>query len=158
VEDSALQLLQRLAGLEPEFLIQDAAGQLEYSKGVGLPLGPVQRQHELAVEGLPQRVLGGQRVQLTDTLAMTAQQELRVNHHLDGLQAKLRQPGGESGEDGTSPQVAEYVPPPQAEGVFENGSRACVTTLAHVFPADLHQFLERIGVKLTGLDSERVAR
>jgi hypothetical protein len=63
VQDRPLQVLQLLPGLDAELLDQQRAGAAADVERLGLAAGPVQRQHQEAVQPLPQRELvdqGGQ--------------------------------------------------------------------------------------------------
>ena len=52
---------------------------------VGLAAGAVQRQHPLAVQGLPQRLLEHEPLELADDLAVAARGEVEVDRQLDAL-------------------------------------------------------------------------
>jgi hypothetical protein len=62
-ENRCVQVLQRLAGIDTEFDGEQAVDPLVGGERVGLPAGPVQRQHQLAVQTFPQRVAGYQLLQ-----------------------------------------------------------------------------------------------
>ena len=55
-----MQPLQRCRGLDTEFFVQTTPRLPEGSQRVCLTAGPVQGQHEQAMQPLPQRVLGYQ--------------------------------------------------------------------------------------------------
>jgi hypothetical protein len=80
-EDLLVQAPKRSAWLDAEFLGQHCAGGAELGQRIGLPAGPVQRQHDLAAESLAQRMLADQAGQLGRCLLVTAQGD----HHLDPL-------------------------------------------------------------------------
>ena len=63
-EDRGLEALELGAGLQAEFLDERAAGAAVGFERVGLAAGAVEREHQLGVEALAVRVLGGQRLQL----------------------------------------------------------------------------------------------
>ena len=63
-EDGGVQALQGLAGVDAEFTGEQVAHPPVGGQRVGLPDAAIQRQHELAVQPLPQRVPGGQAIQL----------------------------------------------------------------------------------------------
>src|SRR5262249_57037155 len=53
LEDRALELAQRVAGLDPELLHERPARALVDGERVGLSPGAVQREHQLATQALP---------------------------------------------------------------------------------------------------------
>ena len=59
-----------LAGVDPQFLIERAAQPVVCAKRIGLPAVAVQREHELRVDLLIQRVIGRQLFQLGHQLRM----------------------------------------------------------------------------------------
>ena len=63
-----LQLAQLLPRLDPQLLGQHLPGALVGGQRVGLPLGPVQRQHQQPPQPFAHRVLGHQLFQLADHL------------------------------------------------------------------------------------------
>ena len=84
--------LKRLRGLDAEFFAQQAACVSEGSQRVGLTAGSVQRQHEQAVQPLPQRVLGDQIPQLRDQVGVTADRQVKLDALLEDADARLGQP------------------------------------------------------------------
>ena len=54
-----MQPPQRLAGVDAELAGEQVADMAVGGQRVALPAAPVQRQHELAVQPLPQRMLAG---------------------------------------------------------------------------------------------------
>ena len=63
-QDGCVQALQRFSGVDAEFAGEQVAGTPVGGERLGLPATAIQRQHELAVQPLPQRMLGGQPLQL----------------------------------------------------------------------------------------------
>ncbi len=59
--------------------VEDPVRGLVRRQRVGLPAGPVQREHALGVEALPQRVCGDQLVELDDHLAVAPGLERRLD-------------------------------------------------------------------------------
>ena len=76
VEDLELQLLDRLGRLDAQLVVERAPEALVCGQRIGLAPGAVQRQHQLTVQRLAQRVLGHERLQLADRIRVTAQSEL----------------------------------------------------------------------------------
>ena len=61
-----MESLKRCRRLDAEFFVQDATHVPEGRQRLSLTSGPVQRQHEQAVQPFPQRVLSNEIPQLRD--------------------------------------------------------------------------------------------
>ena len=86
---------------------------------LGLPAHPVEREHQLAPEPLPQRVGGDERFQLGDRAALLASVEPGFDELLRHRQSQLLEPQRLAPHDGQLGELAERGPSPQAEGPFE---------------------------------------
>ena len=91
-EDPPLELHQRRRRVEAELLDEHLAVVAEHAQRVGLATGAVQGDHQLRPERLPQRVLGGERLDLRDHLGGSAARQLGVDEALVGDQPQLLQP------------------------------------------------------------------
>ena len=56
-QHGSVQAAQRLAGVDAELAGEQVTGPAVGGQRVGLPTAPVQRQHQLAVQPLPQRMV-----------------------------------------------------------------------------------------------------
>ena len=92
-EHRGVQPPHRLARVDAELTGQQVADPSVGGQRVGLQAGPVQRQHELAVQPLPQRMLRGQLLQLGGQRVVPAQRQVRVDPGLGRGQPQLLQPG-----------------------------------------------------------------
>ena len=81
-EHSGVQALQGLAGVDAELIGEQVAGPAVGGQRLGLPVAPVQRQHQLAVQPLPQRMLGGQLLQLGGERIVPAKRQIGVDPRL----------------------------------------------------------------------------
>ncbi len=72
----ALKSLQCRAGLQAELLDQGPARRLVGLQRLGLPPAAVERDHQLPVQALTQRVGGDQRLKLADDIGVTAQRQV----------------------------------------------------------------------------------
>ena len=88
-----MQRSQLLTGLDAELLDEDAAGVGERGQRLRLPPAPVQRQHQLPAEPLPERMRPDQLRQLADRLGRPAELEQDLNVLLGGGQPLLAEPG-----------------------------------------------------------------
>jgi hypothetical protein len=82
-QDRAVQLLQRRAGLDPEFVDEHAPRVVVDLERFRLPARSVEREHQLAAEPLTKRVLVGERLELADQVLVTACLELGVDTILE---------------------------------------------------------------------------
>ena len=82
------------SGLRPEFGVEHVPGALVGRQRVGLPPGPVERQHQAAVQPLAQRMRGGEGLELVQHLGVPPGGQLQVDQLLAGRQLQLGQPGG----------------------------------------------------------------
>src|SRR5205814_938397 len=85
------ELLQGQAGLDAEAPDQRPPSRLVGRKRLRLPSRAVEREHQLAAEPFPQRVLGDQAFELSDEFGVAAVLELEDDPALEGGQAKLLQ-------------------------------------------------------------------
>ena len=60
---------------------------------IRLAPGAVQREHELAAEAFPKRVVGDEALELAEKLGVPTQLELRVDPFLDDAEAELLELG-----------------------------------------------------------------
>ena len=84
LQDRALQLLQCLAWFDAELLRQHPPRLLVDGQRICLPPAPVQRDHQLLVQALAQRIGGHQGLQLTDDMRVTPEREIGLDpvfHH-----------------------------------------------------------------------------
>ncbi len=71
-EDLRLESLELGTGLDPELVDEASASILVHLEGLGLPARAIQREHQLPPEGLPQRMVAHERLELTDDVAVPA--------------------------------------------------------------------------------------
>ena len=91
-EDLGLKLAQLRARLDAELVDETGAGSLIHVQSLRLPARTVQRDHELAQEAFPQRVLGDEPFELADDVAVATELEVGVDSLGDGDEAELLEP------------------------------------------------------------------
>ena len=91
-EDRPLELLKRRARLDPELVDEGTAGVLVSVQGLRLPVGPVQRRHQLAPEPLAEGVLGDVGLELRDEFVVAPECEVGVDAELDRTEPDLLEP------------------------------------------------------------------
>jgi hypothetical protein len=114
-EDPLLQPLQLLARFDPELLHQLRPRPAIGGQRVGLAAGPVQRQHQLSVEGFAEGVRTGQGFEFGDQLAVPAHLELGLDPLLQRGQPEVLQTLGGSCGKRWLPNIHQWSPPPQCE-------------------------------------------
>jgi len=125
LEDLTFELLQRLARLEAELLGERATPLLVDLQRLGLPARAVEREHELATEPLPERVLRDERPELDDRLGVTRKGERGFDSFLARCQSKLLKARDLLLREGRVREVGECRPAPEPECSVEDicGSR-----------------------------------
>jgi hypothetical protein len=84
-----LQFAQFLARLDPEFVDEQPARVRIDAQRLGLPPGPVERQHELGTKPFPVRIRLHQRLQLAHDGSRPPPREIRVDPRLQRGQPPL---------------------------------------------------------------------
>src|SRR6476661_1740745 len=88
-QDRRLETPELLARVEPELVQQTLACGPVRLERVGLAPRAVEREHELAVQVLAQRVLHDQALQLAHQLGLPATRQLSVDPRLEGCPPQL---------------------------------------------------------------------
>src|SRR5262249_61268730 len=84
-----LELAERASRLDAELLDEGAPSPSVRSERVGLPTASIQREHQLGVQPLPQRVLGGESFELADDEGGSAECKIGVESLLQRDGAEL---------------------------------------------------------------------
>jgi hypothetical protein len=122
-QDRALELFERGSGLDPELVDQLAPGFLVALKRVSLAPAAVQRQHQLGVQALAERVLTDEGFELTDQPGGLSQGKPRIEPVLDRGQPLLLQPADLRPGEGLVCHIGERWSAPQLEGRIETLDR-----------------------------------
>ena len=151
-QDGPVELLQLGAGLGTELLDECRARGRVGAERVRLPAGAVEREELLSAEMLPKGLLGDERLELGDELAVAAEGEVGVDATLECFEAQLLEAAGPD-RDRLAGEVGERRAPPQRERLAEQGRRLLRLSGAGIVdPAT-----EAVEVELAGLDAEDVA-
>jgi len=151
-EDRLLKPLERRTRFDAELVDQQLSRHLVQLQGVHLAPAPVQRQHELRTQPLPQGMLGDQPLELGHQLGMPAQCQVCLDALLQRSQPQLlqlRDRGlrerlvGELVQRRTSPQ-SQRVPQPSGLG---GDRRLCRLR---------HETTEPVGIDLVAVDGQQV--
>jgi hypothetical protein len=155
LEDALLEVPKRRAGVDAEFVCQGASGPVEGVERLALPPGPVQGQHQLAPQRLPERVSGDQIFQFADHLEVASGGQLGLDALLHRAQPGLLQaPDLALGERHMS-QILERRAPEQRDPVAQSIARGRVlSTQRHPGPSE--QRLEAVQVEFAGLHPQPI--
>ena len=153
-QDRPLEPLQLLARLEPELVRQLAPGHPVASQRLGLAAGAVEREHQLAAQALPQRMLGDERLELADELGVTAERQVGVDPLLERRQPQLLQPRDLGLGERLVGEVGERRPAPQRERLAQLRA-AAVCGRARRASADSRS--KRARSSSDGVDAQHVA-
>ena len=114
-KDLRLEPLELGAGLDPELVDEAGACVLVHLEGLGLPARAIQREHQLSPEGLAQRVLADERLQLADDVAVRPELEISVDPLADDDEAKLLEPADLRLREVVERELRERRPAPERE-------------------------------------------
>jgi hypothetical protein len=112
-----LELAQGRGRLDPELFVERPPEGLVARERLGLPTRTVEREHVLGAEALAERMLGDQRLQLSDDVAVMPERELGLDPQFDRSKSNLLEPCalvpaeglGELGERGAAPERERVV-------------------------------------------------
>ena len=116
-QDRRLKIRQCLTRREAQLLIEACPQGPERLQGVGLPTRPVQGEHQLAPQVLPERVGVDERLELTDELPVATQGQVGVDAGLPRNQPELVEPGGLRFREPRSGEVLEDRSAPEPQGL-----------------------------------------
>ena len=114
LQDPALELTQTLRGLDAELVVELLPERLVRVERLGLAARPVERQHQLLPQPLPQGVARGERVELGNEHRMPAERQICVDPLLEEPEPHLLEPGG-FGRRERLVQLGERRPAPERQ-------------------------------------------
>jgi hypothetical protein len=114
-EDRLLELPQRRARLDPELVDEHPPRGLVGLERLGLPAGAVEREHQLAAETLPERVLGDERLELAHKLGARTLGEPSVDQVFERGGVQLVEATGFVGGERLEREVRERRAAPERE-------------------------------------------
>ena len=138
IEHATLELDELRARFEPELLREVVPQLLERAQRLGLPAGPVRREHALPAQALVERVLVGERVELAQRFEVLTALEARLGPRSDSASSRRRSRRARSVtrprprellERGAAPESERAVEQPQpAPEIGLGGSRRAPST------------------------------
>lgn len=123
-QDRLVQGPGRRRGVDPEVSGQGLPDSLEGQQGVRLPVDPVQRQRQQGPRPLPERVLGGQRLQVGEGVLVASEREPEQRHVLLRRDAQLLQAEPLGHRVRRVTQVGERLPVPGLQCPLQRDERA----------------------------------
>ena len=114
-QDGVVQAPQLQARLDPDLFHQRAPGVPVGLECLSLATAAIERDHLLRVQPLTQRVLGQDRLDVTDDLLVATRGEVSVNRQLARRRAQLPEATDLSGREGLIDQVGERLAAKQGQ-------------------------------------------
>jgi hypothetical protein len=155
-QDRALQLPQPLARLDAQLLDQLAAGVLVGLQRVGLAVRAVEREHQLRAQPLAERVLGDQRLELSDHLGMAAQRQPCVDPQLQGSHSHVGEAGDLALGERLVGEIGERLAAPEPEAFVERGGGLPRTVRRQLVPGLREEPFEPVRVEPVGVELQAV--
>ena len=118
-QDGRLQVPDRRSRVDAEVVDEAAAQPVERGERVGRAPGPVERQHQLAVQPLPVRMLLGQVPQLGHQGVVLTELHPSLDDRLGGVVLQRDQPVGLRVEPGQPGQVGQRTAAPQVQRLLQ---------------------------------------
>jgi hypothetical protein len=156
-EDRALEPAQSLARLDAQLVDQRPARVLVGLERVGLPVRAVQGEHQLCPQPLPVRMLGDQRLQLADELAVAAEREPGLDALLERREPQVVEPRDLRLRERLVGEVGERRAAPECHRLVEHRERPLGVARRQGTPALADQPLEPVRVERSRLQPELVA-
>ncbi len=151
-----LQLTQLRTGFQPQLPGQHRPGPPVGGQRIGLPLTPVQRQHQQPPQPLPQRMLGDQALQFPGHLRMQPSRQVRLQPALHRDQPELLQAAAFQRQRLHIQHVRQRAAAPQRQRLPETITRGRRLIPASRRLALSHQPLKPAGIHQTGVDADGV--
>jgi hypothetical protein len=153
-QDRLLEALELRGRLDPELLDQRVACSAIGLERVGLPAGPVQREHQLAPRPLAQWVLAHECLQLGDERTVVSELELRLEQLLASGGAKLFEARNLGLRERLERELGERRPTPERQCLAEHSR----PSFGRAFWRLPDEPLEAVGVDVVPIDGEYVPR
>lgn len=157
-DDLALELHQAGTGLDPHLLDEDLARFLVGTQGVDLATGAVAGEHEQLPPPLPVGVLGHERLEIAERVAVAALVEQGGEAVLEGGRPQLDQSLAFDLGEGVELDIGVGLPAPEGERPVEGGLGLGGSARGEEGPAPGHPGLEHRGVQVVVGDGQEVAR
>jgi hypothetical protein len=142
---------------DPELLYQRATRGLIHLQRFRLAAPAVKRQHELTAQPLAQRLLGDQRLQLADEVAVAPSGQIRIDPILQRRNLQLPQASNRGLRPSLIGEVGQRRTPPQRERLGEQCRRTSWFTSGKRLTSALRELLKARKIDLLGRGPQRIA-
>jgi hypothetical protein len=157
-EHLALQHAQRRRGLDAQLLHQLSPRRLVDLERLHLPTGPVEREHQLGTQLLPQRMLARQLFELCNQRTVQAERQICLDPPLECSQTQLLKPADHRLREGLVGEVRQRRTAPESERVTQRGGRDLDLAAADCPRRLLHPHFETRRVELSRIQVNQIAR
>jgi len=157
-EDALLLAPQGGAGLDSELVDQRAPQRAVDGERIGLAPAAVERQRQLRVQTLAERVLGDEGLELGDQARVPAQSELRVDSLLGRRQAQLAEPRRLRRPERAEVDPVEGRPAPERQRLRQAVDPGLELSGSQQLPSAGRAPLEGGEVQIVRIDTQLVAR
>ena len=151
-QDRALEPLQGGPGFQAELADHHLAGRPVGAERFGLPSAAVQREHQLPVQALAQRVHRDQCLELADDVGVAAEGQVGLDPVFDRAEPELLQPPGLHLRERLAAEVAEGGAAPEPKRRAQARGRRSRLVRRELAPALPDQPLEPARVQLAVVD------
>ena len=156
-ENAPLELTELGAGVEAELRHEQLPSLPIGCERIRLAAAPIERNHQLAAQSLPKRMVGHEPLQVRRELNVTAQAKLDVDAVLHAREPQLVQTRRLVANEQHAVEIGERFAAPQLERRGEVAGCATELTLGRRAPPVGHEPLEPVGVELVVVDRKPVA-
>ena len=157
-EDPTLELLQRRARLDSKLVDEEAPRLLVHVECLRLPPRPVEGDHELAPQPFPERLCGGERLELTDELGVAPAGEIGLDASLHAREPELLETVGRALCERVVREVGQGWSAPELERASAGHGRGRRVARVELALAFGEQRLEALQVQLGWPDAQEVSR
>jgi hypothetical protein len=155
-EDRALEVAQLRPGVEPERVAQRASAAAEDGERIALAAAAVEREHELRLQPLAQRVLRRERVELGDELDVLSEGEVGVEPLLQRHEPQLLEARDLGLGERLVRHVRERGAAPERERLAQRRRGGLGLAGGALGATAVEKLLEPLRVELARLDAEAV--
>jgi hypothetical protein len=152
-QDRLLEPPELFARLQAELLRELTPSAAVRVERLGLPRRTVEGEHQLAVQVLPERMLGHERLQLADELLVAAAGQVGLDPLLERYPTQLLEPGNLSLDERFVRQVGQRWPAPERQRSAQLPCRVMGIRI----PGLAQQPLEAPEIEFRAVDLQHVA-
>jgi hypothetical protein len=149
--------ISRSTRREAELAVEQGGRRANGVERFGLAVAAIERERELHVEALAERLRLDERAQLGHELLVAAEREVRLQPRLEAGEPELLEPPRSGAECGTVRRAGERVAPPERERRAQSLRSEAGGVARELVAPDRHELLETLGVDRVAGHCERIA-